>query len=98
ADERRPVERDEVGAERVDQVAPGVLGRHDEDASRRLWELRDEPFLARVAGDERGVDAVHPEGLRGSRPDRGDARKLARTPPGEVVGPVRARYDDPVVR
>ena len=50
----RAVERDEVGAERVDRAAARALGRREEHAARRPRELREQAVLRRLAGTNAG--------------------------------------------
>jgi len=92
-----PIERTEVGVQRVDQMAARALGARQEHAPRLGRELADETLLTRVAGDERRLDARFSERLGCAWTDRRHTREGARAAPGKVCRAVRARDDQPVV-
>ena len=70
----RPVERDEVGAERARQQAARALGGGEQHPAGGSRELREEPLLRRDGRDEVGA----PERLGRGGADRRDARHACR--------------------
>ena len=94
----RAVERDEVGAELVDEQPPGALGGGEEDAARRrAGARRAAPPASRPPG--RGRRRAHAR--RAPRPSPGRSRRAAPARPrsrrASSRAPFAARDDHPVV-
>ena len=80
---------------RVDHALPRAFGGGQKCSSRR--QLVPQPLLRVDARHEIRLVPVTSERLRGGGTDRREPSRRPDEAPGELVGAVRARDDDPVV-
>ncbi len=94
----RPVQRQEVGAQLVDDGHARSFCGREQHAPGGSRQLREQAFLRRDLRNEIGSDAAPQERGRRPWPDGGDPRRSSTGAVQQLVGAVGARDDHPVVR